>query len=70
MRSLTLEKARRRAIVVGVLALTLILAWPLAVIWALNTLFGLAIGYTISNWLAVMILFATLGIGTVRYKQK
>jgi len=29
---------------------------PLVVIWALNTLFGLGIGYTLWNWLAMLIL--------------
>lgn len=33
---------------------------PLAVIWALNTLFQLGLGYTFWNWLAVMILSAWL----------
>jgi hypothetical protein len=56
--------------VAGVLALAVILAWPFAVIWALNTLFGLAIGYDFWTWLAIMVLFGTLGIGTVsRYKK-
>jgi len=37
------------AIVVGVL-------FPFAIIWALNTLFSLSLGYTFWNWLAVIVL--------------
>ena len=29
---------------------------PLGILWALNTLFGLAIGYTIKTWLAALLL--------------
>jgi len=63
MRNLT-QEARNKAAVVGVLALAAILAWPFAVIWAMNTLFALAIEYDFWNWLAIMILFSTIGIGT------
>ena len=34
---------------------------PLAGIWALNTLFGLAIGYTWQTWVAVVILTGFIG---------
>ena len=37
---------------VVVLVLFLIVAGPLMTIWALNTLFGLSIGYTFTTWLA------------------
>jgi len=44
-----------------VLIVALILAGPLAVIWALNTLFPvLAIPYTIWTWLAALVLGATV----------
>lgn len=42
------------------LIIVLILAWPLVVIWALNTLFTLSIAYSFKTWLAVLILNATL----------
>ncbi len=50
--------------VVAIIALVvaLIVAGPLLVIWALNTLFPvLAIPYTIWTWLAALILGATVG---------
>lgn len=34
--------------------------WPLAIIWALNTLFALAIPYSFWTWLAVVVLTYTL----------
>lgn len=44
--------------------ITLIIFWPLGAIWALNTLFHLAIPYTFWSWLAVVVLvvFAKSGI--------
>ena len=34
--------------------------WPLAIIWALNTLFNLSILYTFWTWLAGVVLLITL----------
>lgn len=39
-----------------VLLIVIVLFGPLAVIWALNTLFQLGIDYTFWNWLAVIVL--------------
>lgn len=38
------------------LAIIIGITFPLAVIWALNSLFNLSIGYTFWNWLAVVVL--------------
>jgi hypothetical protein len=46
-----------------------IVLWPLAAIWAVNTLFGFTIAYTFWNWLAVVVLTAFFGKSTVRVKQ-
>jgi hypothetical protein len=43
--------------------------WPLAAIWAVNTLFGFGIAYTFWNWLAVVVLTAFFGKSTVRVKS-
>jgi hypothetical protein len=53
-------------IVVGVIVL--IVYWPLAAIWAVNTLFGFAIAYTFENWLAVIVLSALFGKANVNIK--
>lgn len=44
--------------VVGVVIaiILLVVLWPLVVVWALNTLFGLGIAYTFWNWLAALVL--------------
>jgi hypothetical protein len=34
---------------------------PLALIWALNTLFGLSLPYTLTNWFAAFLLVAVFG---------
>ncbi len=50
--------------VLGIIALiiVLILAGPLLILWALNTLFPvLGIPYTVWTWLAALILGATVG---------
>jgi hypothetical protein len=57
--------------VVGIIALvvTLIIAGPLLLIWALNTLFPvLAIPYTVWTWLAALIIGATVS-PTVKVKR-
>lgn len=57
--------------VVGVIALvvTLIVAGPLLLIWALNTLFPvLAIPYTFWTWVAALIVGATVS-PTVKVKR-
>ena len=38
------------------LVIALIIVFPFAIIWALNTLFSLGIAYTFWNWLAVVVL--------------
>ncbi len=52
-----------------VLVIALIIAGPLLIIWALNTLFPvLAIEYNLYTWLAALILGSVLG-PTVRVKK-
>jgi hypothetical protein len=49
-------------IAIVALIVALIVAGPLLIIWALNTLFPvLAIAYTWETWLAALILGATVG---------
>lgn len=43
-----------------IVAIVLIFLGPLAVIWALNTLFALGIPYTFWTWLAVLVLNTTI----------
>lgn len=38
------------------LIVALIIFMPLAVIWSINTLFGMGIDYSFLNWLAILIL--------------
>lgn len=48
------------AVLIIVVLLGLLFAWPLVIIWALNTLFPLlSISYTFWSWLAVAILNLT-----------
>ena len=51
------------------IAFALIIFAPLAVIWALNTLFGLGIAYTFTNWVAMVILTATFGKTNVKVNK-
>ena len=43
-----------------------LVAVPLMVIWAVNTLFSVGIAYTVYNWLAMLILLLTFGASRVR----
>jgi hypothetical protein len=52
-----------------VLAIVMILFWPFAIIWAVNTVFALNIAYTFWTWLAVIVLTATFGKTTVSIKK-
>lgn len=42
--------------------------FPFAVIWAMNTLFGLVIDYNFYSWLAVVIIGAFLHVRITRQK--
>ena len=46
-----------------------IILWPLAAIWAVNTLFGFTIAYTFWNWLAVVVLTAFFGKSHVKVEK-
>jgi hypothetical protein len=55
------------AIVVLLIVLAVVFV-PLALIWALNTLFGLAIAFTLKTWLAALLLAGALS-GSARGKK-
>jgi len=42
------------------LVLLLVIGMPVAVIWSVNTLFGLTIPFTLQTWLATVILVGVL----------
>ena len=51
------------AVLLLIVVLLLIAIAPLALIWALNTLFSLSIAFTVKTWLAaLLLLLATEGI--------
>lgn len=58
-------------VLLGVLFLCLFLAWPLVIIWSLNTLFvSLSIPYSFWTYLAVMVLnVSTFGGLAMQLKQ-
>ena len=45
----------------GCIVVLLVAVLPLLFIWAVNTLFGLAIVYSLTNWFAALILCGFLG---------
>lgn len=55
-------------VIVGVVLLVLVALWlvPLALIWSLNTLFMLSIGYTWETWAAMLLLSAVLSASASR----
>lgn len=61
-------------IVKGLLILGLVVAlfafMPVAVIWSLNTLFGLSIVLTGKTWLAALVLSSVVGSSKVQFKTK
>jgi len=57
-------------IAIGVLIILLIVFGPFLTIWAINTLFGLVIPYTLKTWAASLILTGTFGKATINYKKQ
>ena len=49
--------------------IALVIFMPLAVIWSLNTLFGMGIAYTFTNWVAMVILTTTFGKANVKVNK-
>jgi len=45
--------------IIFVVGLLMIIS-PLLIIWALNTLFGLGVAYTVSTWFATLVLAGTV----------
>jgi len=56
-------------LLVALAGLGLILLWPLAVIWSVNTLFGTVIPMEFRTWLAVVVLVTVLRVPTA-YSEK
>lgn len=51
-----------------VLSVCLILLWPVASIWSLNTLFDFGIEYSFKTVLAALILFIAISVAAKRSK--
>ena len=51
-------------ILLSLLVICIVLAMPIAAIWALNTLFATTIAYTFKTWAAAMILMAVIAVIT------
>lgn len=47
-------------LLVILLIILVIICGPLLLIWALNTLFGLSIAYTLATWFAALVLGGTV----------
>lgn len=48
-------------------SIALVIGWPLAILWAINTLAGTSLSYSFFNWLAVVVLNISVG-GQIRRK--
>lgn len=55
-------------LILGV-AIAAVICWPIATIWSLNMLFGLAIPVSLDTWLAAFLLTAVIN-GSVSYRFK
>ena len=51
-----------------VLLVSVIAFFPLAIIWALNTLFSLGIAYGFAEWVATFLLLSVFNVNQVRNK--
>jgi hypothetical protein len=50
-----MDKSEAGAVLLVGLVLLAIVLSPLALVWALNTLFALSVGYTFKTWLAALV---------------
>jgi hypothetical protein len=57
-------------LIIIAIAIAVIIGFPFAVIWALNTLFGLTIAYGFFEWLAAFILLAVFKETGVKFSLK
>ena len=55
-------------VMVAMFLIAVIIAFPLAIIWAMNTLFSLGIAYGFSQWLATFLLLSVFNVNHVRNK--
>jgi hypothetical protein len=53
-----------------ILSLLLILFWPLAVIWSLNTLFDTGIPYSLRTWAATVVLVTIVRVSTLSPEKR
>lgn len=51
----------KKLIALGILGMLILLAAPVALIWAFNTLFGLSIVLTLKTYLAALVLIIVFG---------
>lgn len=64
-----LEPTWASIVLLLVIAVAIVIGMPIALIWALNTLFPLSIPYTVETWLAAFIIPAAFK-ATVSVKGK
>ena len=57
-------------LLLSLLILLFVLFWPIAAIWALNTLFGTAIPMSFKTWLAAVVLMALFRLGNTNTSSK
>jgi len=53
-----------------ILSFLLILFWPLAVIWSLNTLFDTGIPYSLRTWAATVALVTIIRVSTLSPEKR
>lgn len=58
-------------VLLGLVLTGIALLFPLAIIWALNTLFQLGLNYSFWNWLAIVVLLTSLqGALNIKYNRR
>ena len=62
------KKSEMTYFILFVLAVSFVLLFPYAVIWSINTLFGLVIPYTWQTWLASFVLTSVVSGSIHRLK--
>ena len=60
-----MKKGIENVVIFALILALVLLGGPLLAIWAVNTLFGTGLGYTVTNWFAWLVLMA---LGSFSFK--
>ena len=65
-----LENSIAALLAIALLSVLLVVWWPLAVVWSLNTLFQTEIPYSFKTWVAVVVIVTFIRVSTISSEKR